>query len=244
MRNLVMSPQSTAKLADRVSNRLAGRAPLHGNGRRDGETSGRVIAKISAAGASGGYYQAAEQIWDDSAGAWIALTGGRDFTTSGIGELYELAGTAGIAANTIVEAYAVGGDESGVQWVFAVGGSAGNLTYSGTTLSLATADTSGNVGTASVPVGSSNWSIWVGPGNVLVVQAAASPKPVSLAQAVRIGFITTDGSGNLIALHDDTGFNYVEPWFGLSVEFDVNSPELGGTTYHLVFQQGRLISKT
>lgn len=76
------------------------------------------IAKITGTGASAGYYEGKEVYWDGS--AWQEQTGGVTYDSSNAGELYEQAGTEGIANDTIVQVSGIEQQDSGiVRWIFA-----------------------------------------------------------------------------------------------------------------------------
>jgi len=81
----------------------------------------KITAEITSPSATG-FYEAQEQIWDTSAAAWINNPDGNlfDSTAPGVGRIYEVSGTTGIAVNSLVQVHPFGGDEGEGRWLFSI----------------------------------------------------------------------------------------------------------------------------
>jgi hypothetical protein len=117
-----MDGQSADRLARKLAERLPGGGPQ--TPPLPIPVQPTVLARITGAGASAGYYEAEQVVWDASGSAWVTYTGGSTFTTAGAGEVYELTASAAVPDDSIVQLFPVGDDEGANRWVFA-GASAG-----------------------------------------------------------------------------------------------------------------------
>jgi len=76
-----------------------------------------LVAKITAAGAVSGYYEASTVYWNGS--GWTANAAGPVFNAAGYGELYELTGNDGVSIDDIVMVFPViSGTDGVMQWMF------------------------------------------------------------------------------------------------------------------------------
>jgi hypothetical protein len=117
-----MDGQSADRLARKLAERLPGGGPQ--TAPLPIPVQPTVLARITGAGASAGYYEAEQVVWNAAGSAWATYTGGSTFTTAAAGEVYELSASAAVPTNAIVQVYPVGDNAGANRWVFA-GASAG-----------------------------------------------------------------------------------------------------------------------
>jgi hypothetical protein len=117
-----MDGQSADRLARKLAERLPGGGPQ--TAPLPIPVQPTVLARITGAGASAGYYEAEQVVWNAAGSAWATYTGGSTFTTAGAGEVYELTASAAVPDDSIVQLFPVGDNAGANRWVFA-GASAG-----------------------------------------------------------------------------------------------------------------------
>lgn len=76
------------------------------------------FALITSDGSTAGYYEADEQVWDDSADTWINKPGGFGFDSAGAGEVIEFNLNAHVPVGIVVPVYQIHGDDDEMHWFF------------------------------------------------------------------------------------------------------------------------------